>query len=92
MSVERTDIVRGRNQEKFSYKLYLNFEDDLSPQSKKRQAHFFESRATILDRPAWRDDVVILPVRDPADEVTMRVFVKGTELFDTVVLPNVLEG
>ncbi len=96
MTVEKTDISKGRQHQKFFYRLFLNFEDDLSPQSQKRQEHFYESRATILERPAWRDDVVVLPFKEGADEIVLRIFVltksKKIELFDQVIIPNVLNG
>ena len=36
MTVEKTDIAKWRQNEKFFYRLFLNFEDDLCPESQKR--------------------------------------------------------
>ena len=60
----------------------------------KNDEFVYQSRATILDRPAWRDDQVKLGGMFASDEYTMSVVgVKNSSeeaVYDEVPIPNII--
>lgn len=94
MTVERTDIQRNattnKDIEKFCYMLLVQRKNE----TQKQQLH--RSRATILERPCWRDDPASFIIKDPLDEFYLQVIAikkknKGDEIiYDEVQIPNLL--
>ena len=68
MTLEKTEIVKTADYEKFYYILY-----HLPKGQESDKVQIFKSRATIIDRPCWRDDEVEFHLLDLLDEYLLEV-------------------
>ena len=68
MTLEKTEIVKTAEYEKFYFKLYR-----VPKGAESEKVQIFKSRATIIDRPCWRDDLVEFHLVDILDEYLLEV-------------------
>ncbi len=68
MTIEKTEIVKTPDYEKFFFNFY---KCPKALESDKKL--LFKSRATIIDRPCWRDDQVEFDLTEPLDEYLVEI-------------------
>jgi len=61
--MEKTEIVKGPLEEKFYFSVYRIID---SQSEDKEQV--YRSRATIIDKPQWRDNQFTIEMTDPSEE------------------------
>jgi hypothetical protein len=93
MTIEKTEIVKTKDIDRFFYVLYLK------EKQSEQMTQIFRSRGTILERPCWRDDPATFMINNPLDEFIVRVMalqrmksrIETPEVvIDEVSLPNLL--
>lgn len=75
LTVEKTDIVKSHHYDQFYFLLLKSAPKSsggsLETDQEERPVIMYKSRGTILDRPAWRDEIVSYTITSTQDIFTI---------------------
>jgi hypothetical protein len=77
LTLDNTDIVKSHHYDQFYFLLFKSGPRSSggAPEAEQdeRPILMYKSRGTILDRPAWRDEIVSYTITSPQDIMTIQI-------------------